>query len=67
MAAPRYEVKLIDHQGGRKIVHVFDSIEGKVHMVYRRGSRYLHWNRGDLRVENRGLQRVVRLALEGGV
>jgi len=64
MPRSRFELKLIDSQGGRQIVHVFDNVEGKVHLVYRRGSRYLHFT-NDLRVTNRALQRVVREALEG--
>lgn len=59
---PRYEVKLIDHQGGRRVVHIWDSVECKVHMVYRRGRSFLHFG-NDRPVYEEALKRVAREAL----
>lgn len=67
MTNPRYEVKLVHPHGGRRVVHVYDSVKQETLMVYRRGNRYLLWNKQDVRVGNAALRRVVREALENEV
>lgn len=62
---PRYTLIEVERHGGRQVAVVLDQVTGETKKVYRRGTRYLLWNKHDVRVENAALRRVAREAFVG--
>lgn len=58
----RFVLRSIE-QHGRTVAVIDDLATGEIRRVHKQGSRYLNWDRGDTKVENRGLREVAREAL----
>jgi endo-1,4-beta-mannosidase len=62
MSQPRFELQAVENHG-RRVAVVFDHATEKTYRIHRKGSRFLHWDRSDVRVETKGLRDCAKEAL----
>jgi hypothetical protein len=62
----RFQLRGIEEKG-YPVARIHDRALDKDYLIYRRGSRFFHWNRQDLKVDNPTLRRVAREALDGAL
>ena len=63
MNRPRFQPLAVEHRG-YPVARIRDTRTGRELYIYRRGRRYLHWDRSDEPVQEKALRAAARQAFE---